>query len=539
MLVPYFIESIFIEIYILILIRLVFRQGDSIGGEEMDVCIYLRKSRAEENQSIEEVLSKHKTTLLDIAQKGNYNVLDIKDEIVSGDSIARRPKMLELLDEIADSRYEAVLVMDLDRLGRGNMREQGLILETFKEYNTKIITPNKIYDLDNEFDEEYSEFEAFMARKELKIIKKRLYRGRMKSLEQGNYIASIAPFGYEKKDKKLLINEEQSNTVKLIFDLYVNKDYGDSKIANYLRKHKLLNASKNLDWDKTTIRTILKNPVYTGKVVWGKRRFKFDIAGNRTSKVQDRDNWRIYEGNHEAIIDEETFTKAQKIAKKRYNPKLHISKRLRNPLAGIIQCGGCGSTMTMRTCKKGPDSIRCYKNCGKVRSSYISLIEERLLNILLEELNKLDYEFKYKRNNVDKKTEINILKSTIAAKNNQLVTLNQQKHRLYDLLEQGIYDSKTFLERMNSLSHKINSISEDIEDLHTSLSSIDKNESLEKKTLQWINKTIVSIENIYWNLDVKQRNEFLKAIVDKVVYKKDKKANKNDFKLEIYLKTYV
>jgi len=84
--------------------------------------------------------------------------------------------MLELLEEVEDCKYDSVLVMDIDRLGRGNMREQGLILETFKEYDIKIVTPNKTYDLDNEFHEECSEFEAFMAHRELKIIKKRLHR---------------------------------------------------------------------------------------------------------------------------------------------------------------------------------------------------------------------------------------------------------------------------------------------------------------------------------------------------------------------------
>lgn len=503
----------------------------------MDVCIYLRKSRAEENLSIEEVLGKHKTTLLALAQDRNYNILDIKEEIVSGESIARRPKMLELLEEIEDDKYDAVLVMDLDRLGRGNMREQGIILEAFKEHNTKIITPNKIYDLDNEFDEEYSEFEAFMARKELKIIKKRLHRGRMKSLEQGNYIASVAPFGYEKKGKSLIINDKQSNVVKLIFDLYINKNYGDAKIANYLRKHKIPNASNNLDWDKATIRTILKNPVYTGKVVWGKRRIKFDKSGNRTSKVQDIDDWKIYEGKHEAIIDEETFNKAHDLAKKRHNPKLHNDKKLRNPLAGLIKCGGCGATMTIRTFKRNPDSIRCYKNCGKVKSSYIYLIEERLLKIVLEELKKLKYEFEYKEDNTNNDTEINVLKNTLQAKNNQLNTLNLQKNKLYDLLEQGIYSNSTFLDRMNTLSHKIESITKDIENLQAKLSSIESKENM-GYILLWIDKTIESIENIYWKLDVKQKNEFLKTIIDKVIYRKDKNAGKEDFELEVHLRKY-
>ncbi|WP_131736709.1 recombinase family protein, partial [Clostridioides difficile] len=107
--------------------------------------------------------------------------IEIKEELVSGESIEYRPKMLELLGEIKNNNYDAVLVMDIDRLGRGNMQDQGLILDTFKKSKTKIITPRKTYDLNDEFDEEYSEFEAFMARKELKLISRRMQRGKIKS----------------------------------------------------------------------------------------------------------------------------------------------------------------------------------------------------------------------------------------------------------------------------------------------------------------------------------------------------------------------
>ena len=139
----------------------------------MKVAIYLRKSRQDEEaekRGEHETLSRHRSTLLKLAKEKNLNIIEIKEEVLSGESISYRPKMLELLDEVKRGLYDAVLVMDIDRLGRGNMQDQGLILDTFKQSRTKIITPRKTYDLSNEFDEEYSEFEAFMARKELKLI---------------------------------------------------------------------------------------------------------------------------------------------------------------------------------------------------------------------------------------------------------------------------------------------------------------------------------------------------------------------------------
>ena len=208
----------------------------------MNTVIYLRKSRADEEaekQGEYETLARHKSTLLKIAKEKKLNIVEIKEELVSGESISNRPKMLELLSEVEKGMYDAVLVMDIDRLGRGNMQDQGLILSTFKESNTKIITPRKIYDLNNEFDEEYSEFEAFMARKELKLITRRMQRGRIKSVEDGKFIAQAAPYGYKVeyngKDRYLVIDEGKSEVIKIIFDMY-SQNIGANRIASHLNE---------------------------------------------------------------------------------------------------------------------------------------------------------------------------------------------------------------------------------------------------------------------------------------------------------------
>src|SRR5690606_35864000 len=274
-------------------------------GEELlldRVAMYLRKSRADldaEARGEGETLEKHRKILDDLAKEKGYNVVKIYEEIASEESIAHRPEMIKLLDNVTRGLYDAVLVVDIDRLGRGNMQDQGVILDTFKQSKTKIITPRKVYDLENEFDEEYSEFEAFMARKELKIINRRLQSGRVRSVKDGNYIGTRPPYGYQiKKDQNgryLVPDPDQAPVVKMIFDWYTNQRLGSTKIANRLNQLGYLSYTGKF-WDTDSVRIILMNPVYIGKVTWRKKKYQPIGPKKRKTKQRPRDEWIIADG---------------------------------------------------------------------------------------------------------------------------------------------------------------------------------------------------------------------------------------------------
>lgn len=138
------------------------------------VAIYLRKSRENEE---DDVLIKHRMELVSLAEKFNWKYV-IYPEVVSGDTISSRPEMQKLLRDMQEDLYDAVLVVDIDRLGRGEHEDQGLIKKTFTKTNTFIITPNKLYNLNEEADEDYYDMQAFMARQEYKMIKRRFRRGK-------------------------------------------------------------------------------------------------------------------------------------------------------------------------------------------------------------------------------------------------------------------------------------------------------------------------------------------------------------------------
>ena len=110
-------------------------------------CIYLRKSRADleaEMRGEGETLARHEKLLIELAQKMHFNVKYIYKEIMSGETISARPIMQKLLSEVEQCIWAGVIVMEIERLARGNTIDQGIVAQTFKLSNTKIITPNKL-----------------------------------------------------------------------------------------------------------------------------------------------------------------------------------------------------------------------------------------------------------------------------------------------------------------------------------------------------------------------------------------------------------
>lgn len=505
----------------------------------MRTYIYLRKSRKDEqhrSESLEATLQRHEAQLLAVAKKLNLNVVKILKEVVSGDSIAARPEMIKLLHDCEQGLMDAVLVMDIDRLGRGDMTDQGIIIGAFKNNDVRIITPDKTYDLDNEFDEDFFDISAFFARKELKMIKRRLNRGKVASLNEGNYIGTNPPYGYRKENKTLIVIPEQAEIVRLMFDLYVNKGYGDARIARYLDAHGIPNCSGRLGWERTTIRRMINNPVYIGKVAWNKRKFTYENGKRKSSTLKPIENWDIYDGKHEAIIDEELFWEAQRLAKERYTPHIHKSKSLSNPLAYIIKCGACGSTMTQRTIKNKPASLRCHKHCGETASSYIYKVEDRLIEVLSGHLQNLKIKYSDDTGENELKDELALLNKMLEKSYAQEKKLQDQQTRQYDLLEQGVYTTDVFLQRNKTVSELLDQehqnqcrIEEQITDMTERINNV-------SQILPNITSSLEFLENVYWEVNAEQKNEFLRSIIERVIYNKPKGSNPDDFKLSVHLK---
>ena len=209
------------------------------------VCIYIRKSRADREAEAHgegETLARHERILLDLAKKKEYIVGAIYREVVSGETIADRPVMQQLLHEVESGMWDGVLVVEVERLARGDTIDQGVVSRAFQYSDTKIITPTKIYDPNNEFDEEYFEFGLFMSRREYKTIKRRLNAGRISSVKEGKYCGNKPPYGYERvkleKEKGFTLRPipDQAEIVKMIYTWYAGDGCEQIGVAKIVRK---------------------------------------------------------------------------------------------------------------------------------------------------------------------------------------------------------------------------------------------------------------------------------------------------------------
>lgn len=159
--------------------------------------IYLRKSREDieaENYGEGETLARHEKILKNLAERRGLPINKIYREVVSGETISERAEMQKLLRDVENEKWAGVLVVEVERLARGDTSDQGRVAKAFKYSHTKIITPMKEYNPDNEFDEEYFEFGLFMSRREYKTINRRLQRGREVSVSEGKFARKYCPF---------------------------------------------------------------------------------------------------------------------------------------------------------------------------------------------------------------------------------------------------------------------------------------------------------------------------------------------------------
>jgi site-specific DNA recombinase len=509
---------------------------------DLNIYIYLRKSRKdlEEERKAGEVgetydtLERHRRTLFAIAKKERHNIVNIYEEIVSGESVAERPRIQEMLRDFENGETDAVLVMDLDRLGRGDMYDQGYLDRAFRYSGTKILTPTEVYDPESETWELVFGIKSLVAREELKSITRRMQRGRVASASEGKSISKVPPYGYQRnEDLRLEPDPETAWVVKKMFEM-MKDGHGRIAVAQELDRLGIKPPNpKRKTWAPSSVTAIIKNEAYIGTIIWGQ--VKHVKRNGKYKKIElPREKWTIREGAHTPLVSRELFEAANKAHSGRWRPSTVVNKSLSNPLAGVLKCEVCGYTMLYQPRSDRPnDTIRCVNpECrGVQKGAAFNLVEQRVIELLGEYAIDIAVSLTHQPEKNDDETPYK--KILIASKTDEMAQLEEQKSELHDLLERRIYTVEKFLEREQNLTNRINGLQDEIDKLNNEIQKEEVRKSGTDILLPQLQKVLAE----YWEADIETRNQMLKTVLEKATYLRKKEWSKRDhFLIQLYPK---
>lgn len=493
-----------------------------------EILVYLRKSRSDDPLlSVEEVLARHEAILDEWAEKYLGEKIPEKNkyrEVVSGETIADRPEMQTILKKIESPKIKAVLIVEVQRLSRGDLEDAGRIIKLFRYTNTLVITPPKAYDLRDEYDRDGFERELKRGNEFLEYTKKIMGRGKVVSVSQGNFIGSIPPYGYDRivvmdgkrKCPTLAINEEEANVVRMIFDMYVNKDMGAPNIGHALDALHI--KPRNIKhWSAESIRNILSNIHYIGKIKWDSRKRVSVVEDGEVIKTRPRnEDFLIFEGRHEAIISEELFQAAQeKIGR---NPKVKSREKIINPLAGLMYCR-CGRAMIWGKYKSGKNSYTCYVCRGQIHCGTGSARTGRVLNDVADILKGYiaDFELKMK---FDNKESVIAHENLIKSLEKKLKDINARELSQWEAQSDPDPTKRMPHAIFVQLNEKLQKEKAEVEDaLHEAYETVPQSIDYENKVQRFKDALDALLDP---NRDPAEQNRLLKECIERIEFYRDK-----------------
>ena len=276
---------------------------------------------------------------------------EYSDEGHSGKNIKGRQEFMRMLNDIEDGKdgVDFVLVFKSSRFGR-NAADVLSSLQLMQDYGVNLICVEDGIDSSKEAGKLLISIIAAVAEMERENIRVQTMAGREQKAREGKWNGGFAPYGYKLENGELVIAEDEVEIIQMIFDRYIHTNNGINGVANYLNNHgytkKLRQNGTIPGFSSSFIKKIIDNPVYMGKIAYGRRRTEKKTGTRNETHVVEQSEFPVYEGIHEAIISEEDWNLAQeKRSKNNYRrEKIHDSEHA-HILSGILKCPCCGKGM--------------------------------------------------------------------------------------------------------------------------------------------------------------------------------------------------
>ena len=381
-------------------------------------------------------------------------------------------------------------------------------------------------------------------------IRVQTMEGRIQKAREGKWNGGFAPYGYKLVEGQLVINEEEAEAIRVIFDRYVNTSVGANGISKYLEDHGIRKIQRQNGttplFNSHLIRMILKNPVYCGKIAYGRRKTE-KVRGTRNQyHLVEQDNYLLVDGLHEPIVSEEIWQEAQvKLlaqAKKyeKVNPPANNHVHL---LSGIVKCPICGAGLY------GNKSIKYKKDGSKYKDFYYygckhrkmqdgykctfkkQIQEELLDDAVAEVIIKLVSNPNLARTvqaKINMKVDTSAIEQEIANHENKLRQFYSVKSKLIEEIDSLDPDDRHYIQRKADLDDRLYRMYDKIEDEETKLvASRAKKKSIEadKMTADNIYKILIYFKDLYATMTPEERRAVMEELISEIQIYDDRQSN--------------
>ena len=518
--------------------------------EKIKVYIYTRVSTAMQIDGYS--LDAQKSRMKAYAEFNDYEIVgEYEDAGKSGKSIEGRIQFNQMMEDIKSGKdgVSYVLVFKLSRFGR-NAADVLSTLQVMQDFGVNLICVEDGIDSSKDAGKLMISVLSAVAEIERENIRVQTMEGRIQKAREGKWNGGFAPYGYRLEKGQLFINEEEAAAIRVIFDQYVHTDTGANGLAKYLVTHGIHKIQrqngKNPLFDSALIRRILKNPVYCGKIAYGRRRTE-KVHGTRNDyRLVEQDDYLLVDGLHEGIVSEELWHEAQVklLAQAEKYERVNRGKDTKiHLLSGIVKCPVCGVGMY------GNKSIKHKADGSKYKDFYYygckhrtmtrghkcdfkkQINEELLDSAVAEVIVKLVSNPKFAammQEKISMKVDTSSIEQEIAAHEKQLRQSYSVKARLMDEIDSLDPDDKHYIKRKADLDDRLYKMYDKIEDTENQLVAARAKKmaiEAEKLTGDNIYKVLIFFDKLYSVMDDQEKRQLMESLLSEVQIYEERQPN--------------
>ena len=521
-----------------------------MNQEKKKVYVYTRVSTAMQIDGYS--LEAQRTRMRAFAEFNEYEIAgEYEDAGKSGKSIEGRDEFNRMMEDIKTGKDDVsfVLVFKLSRFGR-NAADVLSTLQTMQDFGVNLICVEDGIDSSKDAGKLMISVLSAVAEIERENIRVQTMEGRIQKARDGKWNGGFPPYGYSLKDGVLEINEEEALAIRTIFEQWVSTDIGANGLAKYLENHGIRKIprhnGKNPLFDAALIRNIIKNPVYCGKIAYGRRKTE-KVHGTRNEyKLVEQDDYLVVDGLHEGIVSEEMWNQAQvkMIAQAKKYEHVNKAKDTRTHLlSGLVKCPICGAGMY------GNKSIKHRKDGTKYKDffyygckhrtmtrghkcDYKKQINEDVLDeAVVEVITKLVANPRFAsmmQEKINMKVDTTVIDQEITALEKQLKQSYAVKRKTLEEIEALDPDARHYKRLKTDLDDRLYRMYDKIDDQEQSLiEARAKKQSIEseKVTGDNIYKILIYFDKFYSLMNEEEQRKLMESLIEEIQIYEERQPN--------------